>query len=374
MNAFGMPRTPPPVASTPTATASAESDVKPPPAASEKMVVNIRNLSFSYDPGTPNIVGLNCLIPPNAKIVLIGANGAGKSTLLRILTGVIFMNLEYDEFDINGTQKPHDQSNGVAYLGGTWKRRRTGFEGICPFTMDIAAREMMAQWQSEHPERRDELVRVLGINLDWRMHECSDGQRKKVRIMLKLLRPFQLCVIDEFAADLDIFSRKRFFDYLTDECAKRGASVVYATHIFDHADEWASHIAFMQLDKVLSPIHELKTFAPYQEIMARSGEERSFCPMYTLVLEELERQYRAHSDCFTEDNQCLTDVIMDSQANEREANHHEFALATEKNSGYEAGRVARTFALDSMAEARKQRAAERVLAAQQEAAEASVVG
>ena len=40
------------------------------------------------------------------------------------------------------------------------------------------------------------------------MHECSDGQRKKVRIMLKLLRPFQLCVIDEFAADLDIFSRK----------------------------------------------------------------------------------------------------------------------------------------------------------------------
>ena len=31
--------------------------------------------------------------------------------------------------------------------------------------------------------------------------------------MLKLLRPFQLCVIDEFAADLDIFSRKvcRFY-------------------------------------------------------------------------------------------------------------------------------------------------------------------
>merc|ERR1712199_81867 len=94
----------------------------------------------------------------------------------------------------------------------------------------------------------------------------------------------------------------------------------------------------------------------------------AFCPMYVLVLEELERQYRAHSDFFTEDNQCLTDVIMESQANEREANHHEFALATEKNSGYEAGRVARTFALKSMDDQRKKRALDRAnaaLAAQQ---------
>ncbi|EGB06135.1 hypothetical protein AURANDRAFT_5221, partial [Aureococcus anophagefferens] len=188
---------------------------------------------------------LNCVIPPNAKVILVGANGAGKSTLLRILTGVIYLGLEHDEFDINGNATPHDQANGVAYLGGVWKRRRTGFEGIEPFSMDIAARDMMKKWQAENLERRDELVRVLGINLDWRMHECSDGQRKKVRIMLKLLRPFRLCVIDEFAADLDIFSRKRFFDYLTRECAARGASVVYATHIFDQADVWATHVAFM---------------------------------------------------------------------------------------------------------------------------------
>merc|ERR1719329_1038202 len=127
--------------------------------------------------------------------------------------------------------------------------------------MDVPASEMMKKWQEENKERRDELVRVLGINLDWRMHECSDGQRKKVRIMIKLLRPWKLCIIDEFAADLDIFSRARFFDYLASECAKRGASVVYATHIFDHADSWASHVAFMQLDKVLSPIHDLTTYA-----------------------------------------------------------------------------------------------------------------
>jgi len=318
----------------------------------EKNLVTIKNLDFCYDAGVPNIVGLDCIIKPNSKIILVGANGAGKSTLLRILTGQIFMNLKSDEFDVCGTYRPNDQHNGVAYLGGVWKRRRTGFEGVCPYTMDIAARDMMKEWQEKDIKRRDELVRVLGINLDWRMHECSDGQRKKVRIMIKLLRPFKLCIIDEFAAELDIFSRSRFFDWLAKECEENGSAVVYATHIFDHADIWASHVAFMQLDKTLSPIHDLKTFAPYQEILNRSGANRSYCPMYTLVLEELERQYSRHSNFFTDDNQCITDVIMAGQGAEEAGDRHEFARDKDQ-SGWVEGRLAREFALKSMDNVRK---------------------
>ena len=317
-----------------------------------KPVVTIKNLTFSYDKesGKKNIDGLDCVIEPNSKIILVGANGAGKSTLLRILTGQIFMGLESDEFDINGRVSANDQANGVAYLGGTWKRRRTGFEGVCPYTMDCAASEMMGKWQEQNIERRDELVRVLGINLNWRMHECSDGQRKKVRIMIKLLRPFQLCIIDEFAADLDIFSRNRFFNYLTKECEERGASVVYATHIFDQADGWASHIAFMQLNRVLSPIHKLSEYKPYQDILRRVGKERAFCPMYVLVLEELERQYRSQTDVFGEgcygdeedsaDNVCLMDVVMDQQSKELAGDRFESQAAGDQT-GWVSGRLTR---------------------------------
>lgn len=320
-------------------------------------VVTIKNLSFSYDKGKKNIDGLDCVIPPNSKVILVGANGAGKSTLLRVLTGVIYLGLDHDEFDVNGNDKPQDQFNGVAYLGGVWKRKRTGFEGMCPYSMDIAARDMMKMWQTANPERRDELVRVLGINLDWRMHQCSDGQRKKVRIMLKLLRPWRLCVIDEFAADLDIFSRKRFFDYLTDECALRQASVVYATHIFDQADVWASHVMFMQLDKQLSPVHCLASFAPYQEILARSGAERAMCPMYVLVLEELERQYRKHSTCFTADNSCITDMIVGTEMAEGAAERHDdMSRYNGKDGGDASGRLARELAIESMKEEGKKKA------------------
>lgn len=328
-----------------------------------KPVINIKNLNFSYDAGKPSIVGLDCVIQPKSKVILVGANGAGKSTLMRILTGQIFMGMESDEFDINGTNRPNDQANGIAYLGGTWKRRRTGFEGVCPYTMDCAASEMMTKWQEQHKERRDELVRVLGINLNWRMHECSDGQRKKVRIMIKLLRPFKLCVIDEFTADLDIFSRKRFFDYLTKECETRGAAVVYTTHIFDQADSWATHIMFMQLNKVLSPIHHLATYEPYQEILSRTGAERSMCPMYTFVLEELERQYRNQSDIFVEDNQCLADVIMEKQGQELGADRHDVEAGGDQT-GWVSGRLTRQLRKADEEERREKLRVQRELKAQ----------
>lgn len=349
-----------------------------------KPIISIKNLNFSYDAGKPNIIGLDCVLQPNSRAILVGANGAGeyrdkirrttsthqthmlfndctfpapfpgKSTLMRILTGQIFMGMEHEEFSVNGKSRVNDQFNGVAYLGGTWKRRRTGFEGVCPYSMDCAASEMMQKWQEQNVERRDELVRVLGINLKWRMHECSDGQRKKVRIMIKLLRPFQLCVIDEFAADLDIFSRKRFFDYLTRECDKRGASVMYCTHIFDQADEWATHIAYMQLNKVLSPVHCLATYPPYQDILARTGANRAMCPMYTLVLEELERQYLEQSNLFVGDNQCLTDVIMENEGKELGADRHESERAGDQT-GWVSGRLTRQLNAKEQEERREER-------------------
>ena len=115
--------------------------------------------------------------------------------------------------------------------------------------------------------------------------------------------------------------------------------MIYATHIFDQADSWASHIAFMQLDKVLSPIHSLKSFSPYKEVLERSGANRAMCPMYVLVLEELEKQYR-DSGIFVEDYQSFTDVIMGEQQNELAGDR--FGAQQEKDqTSWVAGRLTR---------------------------------
>merc|ERR1711865_127897 len=291
-------------------------------------------------------------------------NGAGKSTLVRMLTGQIWTNMEYDEFSINGTSQPNDQQNGVTYLGSSWKRQQTAFEGMCPYSIDCAASDMFVNWQATYRERRDELVKVLGIDLNWRMNECSDGQRKKVRIMIKLLKPFQVCLIDEFAADLDILSRSHFFDYLSRECATRGASVVYATHIFDQADSWASHLAFMQLDRVLSPLYDLHSHQDYQEVLPRQGQSRAMCPMYVLVMEELERQYRA-SGLFVEDyhdNENKTgfvDAIMSEQAKELAEDRFD-TERTKNQDNWVSGRLTRQLQKADQEVLRAKRTADRI--------------
>ncbi len=45
--------------------------------------------------------------------------------------------------------------------------------------------------------RRDFLVELLGIDLDWRMHQLSDGQRRRVQIMLQMLVPAEVVLLDE---------------------------------------------------------------------------------------------------------------------------------------------------------------------------------
>ena len=65
-------------------------------------------------------------------------------------------------------------------LGNRWVRN-ISFVGQSAYTADIRAGDMMKRWQNDNLDRRNELVDVLEINLDWRMHQVSDGQRKKCK-------------------------------------------------------------------------------------------------------------------------------------------------------------------------------------------------
>jgi hypothetical protein len=40
--------------------------------------------------------------------------------------------------------------------------------------------------------RRQRLIKVLDIDPNWRMHQLSDGQRRRVQICVGLLRPFKV--------------------------------------------------------------------------------------------------------------------------------------------------------------------------------------
>lgn len=205
-------------------------------------LVEINELKFSY---YDNLIlkNINFNVNENEKVLLIGPNGAGKSTLIRVMVGA-HMCRDYTQFNVMGTSSPKDQFGGIAYLGNRWVRN-VNFIGQSTYMADIKVKDMMKKNQQENKERRDELVNLLQIDLEWRMHQVSDGQRKRVQIMLELLKPFKLLFIDEFTNELDVVVRDKFFHYLEKECKLRNAAVVYATHIFDGIEEWATHVVYI---------------------------------------------------------------------------------------------------------------------------------
>jgi CCR4-NOT complex subunit CAF16 len=63
--------------------------------------------------------------------------------------------------------------------------------------------------------------------------------------MLGLLKPFQVLLLDEITVDLDVHVRKSLLHFLKRETEQRGATILYATHIFDGLNEWATHLCRM---------------------------------------------------------------------------------------------------------------------------------
>ena len=171
-------------------------------------------------------------------------------------------------------------SNGISRRSTVHRGMRTvAFVGCSvPLMADIAVKNMMEKLQNDYPERRDELVDLLGIDLDWRMHQLSDGQRRRVQIMMGLLRPFKILLLDEVTTSLDVCVRQDLLQWLVRESSERGATIVYATHIFDGLDDWASHLFYLTNNGDCGWQGRMQELEYYQQLK----EEKHPCKMLAI--------------------------------------------------------------------------------------------
>lgn len=145
----------------------------------------------------------------------VGSNGAGKSTLLRIVAGMHMV--PERAVLVHGRSAFHDtlfSNNNVAFLGDVWYRTVPFASGNVPYSADIAVWQMLNNYHGIDPERRDRLIDILEVNPEWRMHSVSDGERKRVMILLKLLRPCSILLLDEVTTNLDVIARQDFLNFL----------------------------------------------------------------------------------------------------------------------------------------------------------------
>ncbi|HEU5056436.1 MAG TPA: ATP-binding cassette domain-containing protein [Kofleriaceae bacterium] len=230
--------------------------------------VVVRDLSFRYRPDLPLVLcGADLEVPRAARCLVVGANGAGKTTLLRIIGGKHMVARE--AVRVLGRSAFHDTdlAASVDYLGGNF-----------PFAVDIRVGELVERVQPVAPERRARLIELLGVDTGWHMHRVSDGQRRRVQLLLGLMRLRELLLLDEVTTDLDLLARQDLLDFLRDESERRGVTVLYASHILDRLETWATHVCMVSGGRVerMVPLDQMAEL-----VQARAAGASS--PLYQAV-------------------------------------------------------------------------------------------
>ena len=257
-------------------------------------------------------------LPRGARCLLLGVNGCGKSTLLRILSGRHMFNETESNVSVNGMNpyRDHRANAEISYLECDWGLKSVAFGGTSPMMADIPVHGMMSSLQNAFPERRDMLIDLLKIDPHWRMNKLSDGQRRRVQLLLKLVRPFNILLLDEVTTNLDVCVRQDLLRWIERETMERRCTVIYATHIFDGLDDWPTDIMYMTRHGVCGWIGAPDDLPYYQELKASHHP----CKMLAVA----ERWLRA-------------DHMVESEAGE---NAHE-SDPTNRQGGYASGTIGR---------------------------------
>ncbi len=161
------------------------------------------------------------------RVAIIGPNGAGKTTLLEILAGI-------QKPDAGTISHSPDELGWVPqqaslYSKLTVRENLTLFARLerCPDVGQVVE-EMLDQTRLR--DRADDQVGIL-----------SGGNRQRVNIAIGLLAEPQVLLLDEPSAALDPRQREYLWEFIA-ELAKRGTTVVYATHYIDEADRYADQV------------------------------------------------------------------------------------------------------------------------------------
>jgi CCR4-NOT complex subunit CAF16 len=197
----------------------------------EGPVLQTQNLSYAYAGGSPQLKGMSFSYEQGARILVVGANGAGKSTLLSVLGGKRMVKRGFAS--VLGLDCFNDTSVGahVSYCGDWWRTRLFSNLSIADLLGDV-----------QHTDRCKHLATVLEIDFSWLINDISDGQRRRCQLLECLARPKEVYLMDEITSDLDLFAREGVLSFLRAECEIRGTTIFYCTHIFDHLEDWATHL------------------------------------------------------------------------------------------------------------------------------------
>ncbi len=180
--------------------------------------LELRDVSFSYQPGSPVLNCVSLLVPAGRRVGIVGPSGAGKSTLVDLL--LRFYDPQEGTVRLDGCDLRELQIDSL--------RRSIALVGAEPFLFHASIEENLryARPEATSAEIRDalrvadleEFVDSLPEGLKTLAGErgvkLSTGQRQRLAMARAVLRDARIWIFDEATGALDVLSESRIWSSL----------------------------------------------------------------------------------------------------------------------------------------------------------------
>ena len=235
-------------------------------------MLEFRNVSFSYEPGTPVLDNLSFHIRKGETVGLIGANGAGKSTIMKLMLGLL---PAQGEILVDGMPVTKQNLPPI--------RQKIGFvlqDSDNQMFMPTVYEDMIfgprnyGLSREEADARVDRVLRELGLeNLKHRHnHKISGGEKRMAAIATILAMEPEMIVMDEPSTALDPVNRRRVISTIN----SRKETKLIASHDLDMILDTCQRVILLNHGRIVAD-GEAETLLRDRALLEANRMELPFC-------------------------------------------------------------------------------------------------
>lgn len=179
-------------------------------------------------------------VPKGSIVGFLGPNGAGKSTSLRMALGVL--SPDRGEVSLLGAPPNLESLKRVGFL----PEERGLYKKMSPRQIITYFARLKGLSNRDAKARADELLEMMGLGefARSRVTKLSKGMAQKVQILSALAHRPDFLILDEPFSGLDPVNQQALEDLIIEE-HKRGATIVFSTHVMEHAERLCEKIVMM---------------------------------------------------------------------------------------------------------------------------------
>jgi ABC-2 type transport system ATP-binding protein len=241
--------------------------------------IETKDLTKSYGKAR-GIIDVNLSVNEGEIFGFIGPNGAGKSTTIRTLLSLIHK--DSGEAKIFGMDCEKDREKILADVGY--------LPSEVFYYDNMKAVDLLnysaSFYKKDCSKRIKELSDALELDLKKKIEDMSLGNKKKVGIVQGLLHSPKLIILDEPNSGLDPLMQKIFFELIQKE-NKRGATVLFSSHILSEVQKICDRVAIIKEGKIIQT-------QKISELQQNSYKKVSFILKNGISLEEFQMSGATH--------------------------------------------------------------------------------